>query len=240
MNAPFSSAPATGPARLLVIDTATERCSVALALPGRFLERTSLVPRAHGELVLPMVREVLQEAGVALADLDCIAYGRGPGAFTGVRIAVGVVQGLAYGAALPTVGVSNLAAVAQQVARPGERVLVCMDARMGQVYWAGFELPAGERLVRALGEEQVGAPDSVAVAGYQRFAGTGFNAYESLRARVSETAAVHPDALPGAREIAELAAHQWQAGHAVPAAQAAPVYVRDQVAFVKKTSSPPP
>lgn len=238
MTAATYSATASDAARLLIIDTATEKCSVALALPERFLERTSLVPRAHGELVLPMVQELLNEAAIALDDLDAIGYGRGPGAFTGVRIAVGVVQGLAYGAGLPTIGVSNLAAVAQQAAQPGERVLVCMDARMGQVYWAGFELPPGERCVRAVTAEQVGAPETVEVAGYQRYVGTGFGAYEALRQCVSNDAApVHPAALPGAREIAELALQAWRAGHAMPAQQAAPVYVRDQVAVVKKTSS---
>src|SRR4029453_2048008 len=128
--------------KLLAIDTATERCSVALALDGRIVERIADTPRGHADLVLPMVESVLTEGRVQLADLDGLAYGRGPGAFTGVRIAVGVAQGLSFGAGLLTVGVSDLAAVARQVAQAGERVLVCMDARMGEVYWAVFEYEA--------------------------------------------------------------------------------------------------
>src|SRR5690606_25113450 len=120
--------------KILAIDTATERCSVALCVGARWIERAVDTARGHAEIVLPMVEQVLEEAGVRLAELAGIAYGRGPGAFTGVRIAIGVVQGLAYGADLPTVGISNLAAVAQQVAAPGARILVCMDARMSEVY----------------------------------------------------------------------------------------------------------
>src|SRR5687768_14495000 len=173
--------------RLLAIDTATERCSVALRLDDRFIERDSEQPRGHADLVLPMVESVLQEAGLKLAELDGIAYGRGPGAFTGVRIAVGVVQGLAFGAQLSTVGVSNLAAIAQQVAQPGDRVLVCMDARMEQVYWSSFVRKRGSDLVTPLAPERVDAPDAVADGDYSTLAGTGFKAYPQLRTRLARS-----------------------------------------------------
>ena len=220
--------------RLLAIDTATERCSVALRLDGRLVERSSEQPRGAADLVLPMVEAVLKEAGVRLVDLDGIAYGRGPGAFTGVRIGVGVVQGLAFGAGLQTVGISNLAAVAQQVARPGDRVLVCMDARMDQVYWSSFAREHDAALVTALSAERVDGPDAVVDGDYSVLAGTGFEAYPQLRARLAtDDRIVHEAALPKASDIALLAEAEFRAGRAKPAAEAEPVYVRDHVARVK-------
>lgn len=220
--------------RLLAIDTATERCSVALRLDGKVVERSSEQPRGAADLVLPMVESVLQEAGVSLADLDGIAYGRGPGAFTGVRIGVGVVQGLAFGVGLQTVGISNLAAVAQQVAQPGDRVLVCMDARMDQVYWSSFAREHGSELVTLQSAERVDAPDAVVDGDYTVLAGTGFKAYTQLRARLAtDSRRVHEGTLPKASDIALLAEAEFRAGRAKPATEAAPVYVRDQVAHVK-------
>lgn len=220
--------------RLLAIDTATERCSVALCLDGRVIERSSEQPRGHADLVLPMVESVLQEARMKLTELDGIAYGRGPGAFTGVRIAVGVVQGLAFGAGLQTVGISNLAAVAQQIARPGDRVLVCMDARMEQVYWSSFVRESGSESVTPLAPERVDAPDAVVDGDYTTLAGTGFQAYPQLRARLARSGrVVHETVLPRAAEIALLAEGEFRAGRARPATEAQPVYVRDQVAHVK-------
>lgn len=219
---------------LLAIDTATELCSVALRRDGHTIARSDEVPRGHADLVLPMVDAVLQEGGVRLRDLDGIAYGRGPGAFTGVRIAVGVVQGLAFGAGLKTVGISNLAAVAQQVARPGDRVLVCMDARMEQVYWSSFILEQGSDLVSSLTAERVDPPAAVPSGDYTTLAGTGFKAYQPLLTRLSGSGQiVHAGVLPHAREIALLAEAEFRAGRAKPAAEAEPVYVRDQVAHVK-------
>lgn len=222
--------------RLLAIDTATERCSVALSIDGRVIERVSEQPRGHADLVLPMVDAVLQEGGVKLSELDGIAYGRGPGAFTGVRIGVGVVQGLAFGAGLKTVGISNLAAVAQQVAEPGDRVLVCMDARMEQVYWSSFLLDPTTGLVASLAPERVDAPDAVPDGDYTTLAGTGFKAYAQLQSRLAIAGrVVHESTLPRASDIALLAGAEFLAGRGKPAAEAEPVYVRDQVAHVKAT-----
>lgn len=217
---------------VLAIDTATERCSVVLRTAGTVIERSVETPRGHAELVLPMVEAVLGEAGLALTALDGIAYGRGPGAFTGVRIAVSVVQGLAFGARLPTVGVSDLAAVAQQAARPGERALVCMDARMGEVYWGVFEVESVTGLATLLGEEQVSDPARVpAREDVSVVAGSGLEAYPQLSARFP--AARHVGgALPHAREVALLGEALLAAGQGVPAAQARPVYLRDKVTFV--------
>jgi tRNA threonylcarbamoyladenosine biosynthesis protein TsaB len=218
--------------KILAIDTATERCSVALRTPRRTFDRVIDTPRGHADLILTLVQDVLGEAQLALADLDAIAYGRGPGAFTGVRIAIGVAQGLAFGASLPTVGVSDLAAVAQQVAVAGDRVLVCMDARMNEVYWGLFDCDAGG-LVVAVGIEQVSAPASVdAGDAITKLAGTGFRAYPELAERFAMLAPT--DALPRAAEIALLGAAALRNGEGRPAHEAQPVYLRDNVAVAKK------
>jgi len=218
--------------KLLAIDTATERCSVALLVEDRVIERGTETPRGHADLVLPMVNEVLAEAGLTLQQLDGLAYGRGPGAFTGVRIAVGVAQGLAYGAQLATVGISDLAAVAQQFAAQGARILVCMDARMNEVYWCRFEGTA-DGLVRPTATERVDRPDAVEAGDATVFVGTGFSAYPQLAAGRAGNA-VHTTVLPHAREIARLAAIELHAGRGEPPERAQPVYLRDQVATVKR------
>jgi tRNA threonylcarbamoyladenosine biosynthesis protein TsaB len=218
--------------RVLAIDTATPRCSVALRIDGRTFERSVETQRSHAELVLPMVAEVLQEGGVRLAALDGIGYGRGPGAFTGLRIAVGAVQGLAFGANLPTAGISDLAAVAQQVARPGDEVLVCLDARMGEVYWARFGFDATVDAVLPLSPERVDAPERVGAGSATIFAGNGFGAYPHL-CDLSASAIVRGDVLPRASEIALLAEIELRAGRGQPAVQAQPCYLRDRVATPK-------
>jgi tRNA threonylcarbamoyladenosine biosynthesis protein TsaB len=216
---------------LLAIDTATERCSVALLRDGELFERSEETPRAHADLVLPMVADVLKRAELKLADLTGIAYGRGPGAFTGVRIAIGVVQGLAFGANLPTVGISNLAAVAQQVAQPDDEVLVCMDARRGEIYTGRYRLTRGEKLVRSIELEAVRKPHDVQYAQSTRLAGTGFAAYAAALPPTSLP--THGSILPRAREILLLAEPEFRLGRAVAARHAEPVYLRDQVATVK-------
>jgi tRNA threonylcarbamoyladenosine biosynthesis protein TsaB len=178
-----------------------------------------------------MVEAVLAEGGLTLQQLDGLAYGRGPGGFTGVRIAVGVAQGLAYGAQLLTVGISDLAAIAQQFAAAGARILVCMDARMNEVYWSRFEVtPDG--LVSPTAPERVDRPEAVDPGDATVFAGTGFGAYPQLLAGRT-AAAVHSAARPDARDIAQLAASQLRAGKGQPPQRAQPVYLRDQVAVVK-------
>lgn len=218
---------------ILAIDTATERCSVALCVDGHWFERAVDTQRGHADIVLSMIDEVLREAGVSLRALDGIAYGRGPGAFTGVRIAIGVVQGLAFGAQLLTVGISDLAAVAQQVATPNACILVCMDARMSEVYWGVFHVKADGTLVAA-SEERVTPPSAVAAEQATVLAGTGFAAYPDLRSGWS-AAPVHDRLLPRAREIAQLGEIALCTGRGEPAARAQPVYLRDQVTFVKGT-----
>ncbi len=221
--------------KILALDTATERCSVALRIDGATIERQIETPRGHADLILPMVRDVLSEAGVSLNQLDGLAYGRGPGGFTGVRIAIGVAQGLAFGADLPTVGVSNLAAVAQQVAADGARILVCMDARMQEVYWGVFGSEARTGRVLSVGPERVGPPAGVDVdpSDLTIAIGTGFSAYPLLAERF-DALPIHAQALPRAKEIAFIAESELERGRGQPASHAQPVYLRNNVAVAKK------
>jgi tRNA threonylcarbamoyladenosine biosynthesis protein TsaB len=223
--------------KILAIDTATEACSAALAIDGTVFERYEVLGRGHAERILPMVQEVLAEGGVALAALDAIAFGRGPGGFTGLRIAAGVTQGLAYGASLPVVPVSDLAALAARAARlRGVRhVLACLDARMAQVYWAAFDCtdPAAPL---PLTPERVSDPGDVRKGDCPLFgalfgAGHGFSAYPALHTLLGDRlSGFDADLLPHAREIALIGAREAAAGRTVAPEEAQPVYLRDEVA----------
>jgi tRNA threonylcarbamoyladenosine biosynthesis protein TsaB len=218
--------------RLLALDTATEACSAALSLDGAVSERFEVVGRGHADRLLPMVSELLQSAGIRISDLDAIAFGRGPGGFTGLRIAAGIAQGLAAGAGIPVVPVSDLAAVATAGARESgsDRIIAVLDARLGQVYWCAFECQQGS--CRAVTAEQLTAPEIVdPPAGAAWFgAGHGFAAYPEISPRLGvRLAGTAPSLLPRARDIAALAACAFAAGQAVPAASARPTYLREDV-----------
>jgi tRNA threonylcarbamoyladenosine biosynthesis protein TsaB len=222
--------------KILALDTATEACSAALLQDGEIVSRYQLAPRRHGELILTMLGEVLAEGGYLLKDMDAIAFGRGPGSFTGVRIAVAVTQGIALAAELPVVPVSTLAAMALQVMQTdqAEKVLCALDARMDEVYWAGYEFDAN-LLVRECIVESVCPPQSVAwpaeVHGWYGVGG-GFVRYESMLMENSKAKLVeiYPDVLPHAAAIARLGSEMFRRGEAVTAEQALPVYLRNQVA----------
>jgi tRNA threonylcarbamoyladenosine biosynthesis protein TsaB len=229
--------------KLLALDTATELCSAALWLDGRWHELDEVRARGHGELVLPMIERLLAETGLRLQQLDAIAFGRGPGAFTGVRLAVSVAQGLGFSVGLPLIPISDLRAIAAQamgLPQAPARVLVCQDARMGEVYWGCFE--RSEQLASPLGHESVSAPTEVLlpptwsgapVSG----AGSGFLAYPtSLVACTRSLSDVFERLRPRAREIASLAARDGLA-HAVPPELAQPVYLRDEVARIPGANS---
>jgi|PlaIllAssembly_1097288.scaffolds.fasta_scaffold398408_2 tRNA threonylcarbamoyladenosine biosynthesis protein TsaB len=219
--------------RLLALDTSTEACSAALFQDGAITLRFELTERSHADLILPMVESLLGEAGIALADLDGLAFGRGPGGFTGLRIATGVVQGLALGAGLPVAPVSSLAAVAEQVpAGEGEAILVCNDARMGELYWGVFR-KAGNGSLEALVAESVSPPERVAIdaAIVRHAAGNGIPRYPELRARLQAAGLqLHDNLYPRADAVARLGAIELAAGRAVAAEMALPTYVRDDVA----------
>jgi tRNA threonylcarbamoyladenosine biosynthesis protein TsaB len=217
---------------VLALDAATEACSAALLTGGAVTERFEVIGRGHAERLLPMADELLREAGLALTELDGIAFGRGPGGFTGLRIAAGIAQGLAAGSRRAVVPVSNLAAVAAAAARASgqPRVLACMDARMGQVYWAAFDC-GGDR-PRALDVERLSHPDEVKLPSGAPWygAGHGFAAYPDIARRLSGAlATVDAALLPRAADIARIGARELEAGGGLEASQALPVYLRDEV-----------
>jgi tRNA threonylcarbamoyladenosine biosynthesis protein TsaB len=221
--------------KLLALDTSTECCSVALLSGDVLTLRETLTERGHAELVLPFVDALLTDAGLAPGDLDGLAFGRGPGAFTGLRIAAGVVQGLAYAAGLRVVPVSSLAAVAARVpAAPGDIVIVCNDARMGELYWGHYVL-GDDGAVVTLGAERVGPPDSViALSEARHAAGNGLARHAGLRAALAGRGLrVHEGLYPRADAVARLGAAGFAAGLSVAPEDALPVYVRDEVATAR-------
>ena len=234
--------------KLLALDTASELCSAALWLDGQLLARESVAPRAHAALILPMIDALLAEAGLALAGFDAIAFGRGPGAFTGVRLAAAIAQGLGFAAGLPLIPISDLRATAAQALLQvnAHGVLVCQDARMEEVYWGCFERRASSRLssqptagappaVGSVGAEGVAPAAAIELPGLWHSgvtvvgAGSGFAAYPELSRRLQERLALTlPQLQPRAREIAWLAAEEGMAA-AIAAEEALPVYLRDRV-----------
>jgi len=218
---------------LLAIETATECCSVALVAGARLYERSELAPRRHAELLLPMCDEVLAEAGIARRDLEALAVGRGPGAFTGVRLAVSAVQGIALALGIPVVPVSSLAALAMQAPENGAEILAVIDARMGEVY-AGLFRRNGDR-VEAVGEETVGLAEALRIpsAGALNVIGTGWSSY---RDAIEKTLPSPPRWADGARyphaaDIARLAAPVAATGGGIAADRVQPIYLRDKVAL---------
>ena len=222
--------------RLLGIDTATECCSAALLIGDGRLTREVELGRGHAERILPMIDELLGEAGVSLRQLDAIAFGRGPGSFTGVRLAASIAQGLAFGAGLGVAAISDLRALAQRVFDEDSRVtrsIVCNDARMREIYWGCFER-GGDGLAVDRGPERVGPPESARLpASWLEAAGVGrgFAAYPALKDLPGVVLREGWDRLlPRAVEIVRLAAPELTAGRLLPPEAAVPVYLRDDVA----------
>lgn len=223
--------------KLLALDTSTEACSAALFVGNDVNELYELAPRAHGTLILSMVDRLLAEAELRVGQLDAIAFGRGPGAFTGVRIATGVVQGIAFGADLPVVPVSSLAALAQGAYRRDQHEAICaaIDARMNEVYWAAFKVKDG--LVYPCAEERVCPPEQVPrLQGGGRWfgAGSGWATYgEVLETGYFDVLAGFDGAcFPHAQDVGRLALSEMVRGEYVSAERAMPVYLRDQVVRV--------
>ncbi|MFI8481553.1 tRNA (adenosine(37)-N6)-threonylcarbamoyltransferase complex dimerization subunit type 1 TsaB [Pseudomonas sp. NPDC078700] len=220
---------------LLALDTATEACSVALLHDGKSISHYEVIPRQHAQRLLPMIKTLMAEANLPLSALDAIAFGRGPGAFTGIRIAIGVVQGLAFALDRPVIPVSNLAVLAQRSLREqgAVQVAAAIDARMDEVYWGCYQAQQGE--MRLLGREAVLAPELAAlpegVSGDWFAAGTGWGTFaERINVQPS---AQDPSMLPHAQDLLTLAQFAWARGESVVADQAQPVYLRDQVATPK-------
>ncbi len=222
--------------KLLALDTATEACSAAVLIDGEVVERYELAPRRHAALILPMIEAVLAEAGLAPGQLDVLAFGRGPGSFTGVRIAAGVAQGIAFAADLPVAPISTLAAMARRTMGEWEteRVAVAIDARMEEVYWGTYRAQGEE--VALLGAEQVCAPAAAPLpeGGPWIGAGSGWATYGDILSRRGQVSAWWTDCYPRAADIARLGALAWGRREAVSAEEALPVYLRDQVAAKRK------
>jgi tRNA threonylcarbamoyladenosine biosynthesis protein TsaB len=217
--------------KLLAIDTATRRCSVALYRDGETLERAAEEPRAHADNVLPFVEQLLAEAAISLSALDGIAFGRGPGGFTGLRVAAAVTQGLALGQDLPVTGVSDLAALALPLlVRPGERtVATALDARMGEIYYGIYRLDG--RGVKALVEDRLARPEALDIRETVRAAGPGWRVHRNaLPAATRDGIEISNDEPPTAKAVAALGAIEFAAGRGGPAETAVPVYLRDTVA----------
>ena len=220
--------------RVLALETSTEYCSVALWQDGVVIDCCKLVGQKHSEVLIEMLDALLREAGVKLAQLNGIAFGMGPGSFTGVRIACGAAQGLALGANLPVVGMCTLQALAQ--ASSHGKVIAALDARMGEVYHAAYEKRAGEWV--AVCEPSLCLPqDAPQVAGAGWFgAGSGFALHGVALSEhyAGQLTGSDAQAVPQASSVAILAAPQFAAGQGRDAAQAMPLYLRDKVAL--KTS----
>lgn len=232
--------------RILAIDTATEACSVALQVEDQIQSHFEICPQQHSQRILPMVDDILSKAGAQLAEMNGLAFGRGPGSFTGVRIGIGIAQGLGFGVGIPLIPISNLQIIAQGAARrfpQHSRIAVAIDARMNEVYFAEYTLVNG--LVEAVTEESVLSPQAL-VEHLQNRAdtllavGTGWQAYHEvfsplftgnlLVSAPSEDESVH---LPNAVDMLPLAQQMFAAGLAVSATEAEPVYVRDTVTWKK-------
>lgn len=217
--------------RILALETSTEYCSVALWRDGEVDARDELAGQRHSELLLPMASQLLARHGLRPKDLDGIAFGHGPGSFTGLRIACGAAQGLAFGAGLRVAGIGTLQAMA--LAAGTERAVCCLDARMGEIYHAAYRRNGGawHTVHPPALHSPAEAPDLP--EGAWTACGSGFAAHRAaLEARYAgRLAAVRPEVHPHARHVAELAVAEFEAGRAVPPAQALPVYLRDRVAL---------
>ena len=226
--------------KILAVDSTTEACSVALLdseQPEALREVYELAPREHSQRLLPMVDQILEETNCTLSQLDTIAFGRGPGSFTGLRICLGLVQGLAYGADLPVVPVSSLQALAQTAFDKGlvdqeQPVIASIDARMDEVYWGAYRIQNG--LMQAMQQEQLSSPEAFikpqTISGYVAV-GSGWQ----YRPRMNVDGLQHCDdqLLPRASAIARLAVEGYRQGQTCSADRAQPSYIRDQVAWKK-------
>lgn len=224
--------------KILAFETATEACSVALYIDGEMTERFEIVPKQHTALALPWAEKLLADAGLKKLQIDAIAVGIGPGAFTGVRLAVALAQGIALALDKPVVPVSTLAALAMQGADlQGEHILAAIDARMGEIYCAEFRLNA-DGLVDAISEEMVIAPEAYR---YQRDCaivgvGTGFTANHNVLQSNLQSQLIHcrADALPHAADIARIAVRDFTLGKFIAPDLLEPAYLRNKVALTLK------
>lgn len=221
--------------KILAVETSTDACSAALLIDGEIQEKFAVRPKEHTKLILPMVDQLMAEAQLLPQQLDAIAFSRGPGSFTGVRIAGSVVQGIAFGADLPVAPVSTLAAIAQDFfnTRPqAEVAFTAMDARMNQIFWAMHQKNT-LGLAELIGEETVtDANDIVFSDRYGYGIGSGWGVYQAqlLHRLADRVLGIEIEVWPRASTVAQLGAYCYSQGLLVNVEQAMPVYLRDKVA----------
>lgn len=220
---------------ILAIDAATEACSVALSVDGQSYSSFVICPQQHSQRLLPMIEDVLRQAGIELGDVDYLAYGQGPGSFTGIRIATGVMQGLAMGADIPVIGISTLATMAQQAITEfgADNVVSAIDARMSEVYIARYDNNNGVAIM--IGSERV-MPPAEAMTEFSlspeiSAVGTGWAAYAELSGL--EVDYLTPIQYPNALHMLTLSEDAIAKGLAVPVEKAQPTYLRDKVTWKK-------
>lgn len=222
---------------ILALDTCTESCSAALLYQGKLFERAEMTQRGHSELILGMMDELFAEAKTSISEINAVAFGRGPGSFTGVRVGVGVAQGIAFARDIPVIPISSLAATAQGVVDTfnADYIAVAMDARMGEVYGASYQVKDG--LVQLVNEEKVCPPEQFKPMSEQSWLGigTGWAEYESILTEnfAGQLGQVNAACFPQAASIIKLAQQEAEAGRLLPADQALPVYLRNNVAKKK-------
>ena len=228
----------------LAIDASTEACSVALQVNGKMYSRYDLCPQSHSLQLLPMVDELLTEAGIKISQCDGLVFGRGPGSFTGVRIGVGVAQGLAFAANLPVVGVSSLQAMAQLAFMQGKLneqqtgVIAAIDARMGEVYNGYFMLDENN-IMQPQCTETVIAPEQLAqhlstvVHNAEYGVGTAWDAYSEQLSTLKSNAGTPEVLFPSAEAMLAIGVTELEQDRGVAAEEAQPVYVRDTVSWKK-------
>ncbi|ABV37135.1 conserved hypothetical protein [Shewanella sediminis HAW-EB3] len=222
---------------VLALDTCTESCSAALISGGKIYSEQVDAPREHSQRILPMVDSVLSQANIQLQNVDVIAYGRGPGSFTGIRICTSMTQGLALGQDLPVIGISSLQTMAQAVFddQGGEQFIAAIDARMGEVYWGQFTVKDG--LVALIDAELVCSPDDVPltldVSQPIVVCGTGFDTYPNLLNLSENISLAENVKFPDAKAMLALAQAGFELGLSTAVDDLAPVYVRDTVTWKK-------
>lgn len=215
---------------ILAIETSSELASVALLHRGELIAHEASGVTTHSQTILPMVQVSLAQAGISLAQCDAIAFGAGPGSFTGVRTACGVAQGLAFGLDLPVVPIVTLQAMAQACrdASGADEVLAVLDARMDEVYWAQYRFQHGWQTVIA---PMLSAPSEVAAVGQVTACGNGLTTYASAFDAFSFARSAQADVMPHASQVAQLAQIELAAGRAIAARDAQPIYLRNKVAM---------
>jgi tRNA threonylcarbamoyladenosine biosynthesis protein TsaB len=222
---------------ILALDTCTESCSAALLYQGELFDRVEITQRGHSELILGMMDELFEQAGANIAEVEVLAFGRGPGSFTGVRVGVGVAQGIAFARDIPVIPISSLAATAQAAVDlfDVDSIAVAMDARMGEIYCASYHVVNG--LVHLLDDEKVCPPEAFKPVSEQSWLGigTGWAEYQSTLKEnfVDHLKEVSTQHFPQASNIIKLAQVEIEAGRLLPAEQALPVYLRNNVAKKK-------